>query len=454
MAYYILKSYSFNGDSFSLFQKLKNQDYPFFLDSSLNSCSLGRFSFLGCNPFYILKTKNKDPTGELRELLIRYRIPSLNQVSPFLCGAVGYLGYDLGFLFEKKLSKKVNDDLFVPDCFFGFYDTVIIYDHFKKVLSLFSSGFPETRYALAKLRAQARFKEMLRLISETPLKQSKGLTSGKPAAAISLESNFRKERYIAAIKKAKEYIRRGDIYQVNLAQRFTADTLFSAEEIYRRLRNLSPSFFSAYLDCGEFQMISSSPERFLNLKNGYITTRPMKGTRGRSENKFQDANFKKQLLNSAKDKAELMMIVDLERNDLGRVCNYGSVKIESLRTLERYKTVFQTTATISGLLHKDKDQLDLIKACFPGGSITGCPKIRAMEIIEELEPHRRAVYTGSFGYLGFNGNLDLSILIRTILKKGKRIYFHAGGGIVADSNPEDEYAETLVKARAMIEAIS
>jgi para-aminobenzoate synthetase component 1 len=148
------------------------------------------------------------------------------------------------------------------------------------------------------------------------------------------------------------------------------------------------------------------------------------------------------------------MIVDLERNDLGRVCNYGSVKIESLRTIERYKTVFQTTATISGLLHKDKDQLDLIKACFPGGSITGCPKIRAMEIIEELEPHRRALYTGSFGYLSFNSNLDLNILIRTILKKGKRIYFHAGGGIVADSNPEDEYAETLVKAKAMIEAIS
>jgi para-aminobenzoate synthetase component 1 len=454
MAYCILKSYRFNGDCLLLFNALKDQAYPFFLDSNLNSNPLGRYSFLGCNPFYVLETKGTDPFAELRRLLDRYRIRPLNKISPFSAGAVGYLAYDLGFALEKKLSRRVRDDLSIPDCLFGFYDTVIIYDHLKKTLFLLSSGLPETKYSLAKIRAQTRLKETISLISQTRVNKRQKTPHKKHSCGTSIKSNFSIEEYIRAIKKAKEYIKKGDIYQVNLSQRFMSGTRCAGYEIYSRLRNLSPSFFSAYLDCGDFQIISSSPERFLKLKGRDVYTRPMKGTRPRSKDKSQDQMLKRELLESAKDKAELIMIVDLERNDLGRVCNYGSVKIKSLRELEEYNTVFQTTATIKGLLHKDRDRIDLIKACFPGGSITGCPKIRAMEIIEELEPTRRCIYTGSLGYLSFCGNMDLNILIRTIIKKQDKIYFQVGGGIVADSKPDDEYQETLVKAKAMIEAVS
>jgi len=454
MAYYILKSYKFSDNSLSLFNALKVERYPFFLESSINSRPLGRYSFLGCNPFHILDTKDKEPFSELKMMLDKYKIAALNKISPFLGGAVGYLSYDLGFMMERKLVRKINDELPLPDCFFGFYDTVLIHDHFRKRLFLFSSGLPETKYNLAKRRAESRFKETLALLRRVQRQPRRGFNRKKRSPGTAVKSNFSKQQYIEVVKKAKEYIKKGDIYQVNLAQRFTAQAPLAADALYGRLRNLSPSFFSGYLDCGDFQIISSSPERFLNLNGRLITTRPMKGTRPRSRDKAKDHGLKKELVESAKDKAELIMIVDLERNDLGRVCSYGSVKIETLRELETYNTVFQTTATVSGLLHKDKDRIDLLKACFPGGSVTGCPKIRAMEIIEELETARRSVYTGSLGYLSFSGDMDMNILIRTIIKKQERIYFHAGGGIVADSQPEAEYEETLVKARAMIEAIS
>jgi para-aminobenzoate synthetase component 1 len=241
---------------------------------------------------------------------------------------------------------------------------------------------------------------------------------------------------------------------VNLSQEFQSKTDLPGFQIYKRLRKISPSYFSAYLDTGEFEILSSSPEGFLRLEGNTVTTRPMKGTRTRSKNKLDDLRFKRELLESAKDKAELMMIVDLERNDLGRVCNYDSIGVSALRQLEEYNTVFQTTATVYGRLHKNKDRIDLLRACFPGGSITGCPKIRAMEIIEGLEPTRRSVYTGSLGYLSFSGTMDLNILIRTILKKEDKLYFSVGGGIVADSKPDDEYQETLVKANALMQAIN
>jgi para-aminobenzoate synthetase component 1 len=306
---------------------------------------------------------------------------------------------------------------------------------------------------LAKLLAESNLKKVSQLLERVNPSRN-GRKKDKPKhQTAELKSNFTKEDYILAIKKAKEYIRKGDIYQVNLSQQFYTRTDLSGFEIYKCLRKLSPSYFSAYFDAGDYQILSSSPESFLRLEGDLVTTRPMKGTRPRSQNKVKDIRLKKDLLGSPKDKAELIMIVDLERNDLGRVCSYDSIKVATLRQLEEYNTVFQTTATVCGRLHKDKDRIDLIRACFPGGSITGCPKIRAMEIIEELEPSRRSIYTGSLGYLSFSGNMDLNILIRTILKKGNNLYFSVGGGIVADSEPEEEYRETLVKARAMMEAI-
>lgn len=453
MAYCTLNSYKLKVSPLQIFDALKNERNLFFLDSSLNSNDSGRYSFLGIDPFFILETKGENPFQGLRVLSERYKLALPKNYPSFCAGAVGYLSYDLGFLLENKLKKSRNDDLKIPECHFGFYNTAIIIDNVKRRLHIFTVGFPEKKYNLQKSLCDLNLKKIQKLLLKADyaaLPVSRDRVSGNAAE---IRSNFTKEKYLAAIKRAKQYIKEGDIYQLNLSQRFQAGTNLSGAEIYKRLRKLSPSFFSAYLDTGNFQILSSSPERFIKLCADKVVTRPMKGTRPRSVNKSEDRRLKNELIRSAKDKAELMMIVDLERNDLGRVCEYDSIKVSSLRELEEYSTVFQTTATVSGRLHKDKDRIDLLRATFPGGSITGCPKIRAMEIIEELEPDRRSIYTGCLGYLSFTGSMELNILIRTILKKDDKIYFGAGGGIVADSKPEDEYEETLVKAKAMRKAI-
>ena len=273
-----------------------------------------------------------------------------------------------------------------------------------------------------------------------------------------LRSQLSKSQYVRMVRQALDYIRRGDIYQANLSQRFSLNTngltgQIDPCRIYQRLRELSPSHFGGYFNCRNFQIVSSSPERFLSLRGRSVETRPMKGTRPRADDQRRDQRLRQELRQSRKDQAELLMITDLERNDLGRVCDYGSVKVSCMRTLEEYQTVFQATSTIEGKLRKDKNPFDLLRACFPGGSITGCPKIRAMEIIEELEPGRRGIYTGSMGYISFSGAMDFNILIRTLLVGRGEITFHVGGGIVADSVPEKEYAETLVKAKAMQECL-
>ncbi|MBM3246782.1 MAG: aminodeoxychorismate synthase component I [Candidatus Omnitrophica bacterium] len=455
MAYYTWKSYKIKVNPWAIFAALKNERYCFFLDSSLNTAGLGRYSFLGIEPFYILKTRGKSPFTRLREVISRYQIALPKNGFPFLGGAVGYLSYDLGLILEEKVKALPKQGgLAIPDCFFGFYNTALCIDHLKDELHIFCVGFPEAKAHLAKALCERNFKKIYRLLSNVNPRQnfSAAAQSQAPEAPGQLNSNFSREEYLAAVKKAKDYIRRGDIYQVNLSQQFTAKSALSGLEIYRRLRQLSPSSFGSYFDAGEFQILSSSPESFLRLQDGIVTTRPMKGTRPRAKDKRKDSRLRQELLKSAKDRAELTMIVDLERNDLGRVCNYDSVKVTRLRQMEQYNTVFQTTATVCGRLHKNRDRVDLLRACFPGGSITGCPKIRAMEIIEELEPVRRNVYTGCLGYLSFGGDMDFNILIRTILKKENQLYFGVGGGIVADSRPEDEYTETLVKARAMVEA--
>jgi len=454
------KTYRYNSDPFGLFKIFKDEKYPFFLDSSLKSKELGRFSFIGFDPFFILKTKNKEnPFKKLRELLFQYKIPSIREISPFLGGAVGYFSYDLGFILE-KIESKAKDDLNLPTCFLGFYDTLLIIDHFKETLTISSLGFPEKNSYLRKKRAEYRLKEIVERLSNSKQNQrdfwipknERTIALSEQDLWSSVISNFKKEDYLEAIRKAKEYIRKGDIYQVNLSQRFFMEYNLSPIELYSLLREVNPASFSAYLDFGDFKLLSSSPERFLTLRRKLVSTRPMKGTRPRGIDLTEDKRLKEELLNSKKDKAELIMIVDLERNDLGKVCEYGSIKVTRLRNLEKYSRVFQTTAKVEGILHKDKDTIDLIKACFPGGSITGCPKIRAMEIIEELEPTKRAVYTGSLGYLSFSGDMDLNIVIRTILLKGNKIFFQVGGGIVSDSEPEKEYQETLDKARALLEA--
>ena len=445
MAYYTWKSYKLTIEPLRIFEALKNERNCFFLDSSLPLDSLGRYSFLGIDPFYILNSKDESAFRELRGLLSGYKFSPKNNNIPFLGGAVGFLSYDLG--------RKTSDGLNIPGCFFCFYNTAIIIDNIKKILYIFSVGFPETKHRFAEILCKQNIKKMEDLLIRTQQRKTGGKKNKPESNPAQLRSNFNKKDYISAVIKAKRYIKEGDIYQVNLSQRFETKTRLSAAEIYKRLRKLSPSCFSAYFDAGDFQILSSSPERFLKLEGDTVVTTPMKGTRSRGATREKDAALKNELINSKKDEAELTMIVDLERNDLGRVCKYGSIKVNSLRQLEKYSTVFQTTATVSGQLHKDKDRIDLLRACFPGGSVTGCPKIRAMEVIEELELNSRNIYTGSLGYLSFSGGMDFNILIRTILKKHDNAYFGVGGGIVADSKPESEYQETLVKARAMIEAI-
>ena len=450
MAYCIWRSYKLKIDPALVFEALKDRRHCFFLDSSLNSSGSSRYSFLGADPFAVFKKSGSDPFDKLRAEFEPFRIPRLARHFPFTGGAVGYLSYDLGFSLEDKLVKKTADDVKIPDCFFAFYNTAVVIDNLKNILHVFSAGIPEKSAHMARALAKENLRKIERALSGI---RPHGHPANKRSKASGLCSNFNRGSYCAAVKRAKQYIKDGDIYQVNLSQRFRAKTDLGAPQIYLSLRKTSPSPFGAYFDAGEFQILSSSPERFLKLDKGLVVTRPMKGTRPRGRNSREDATLKKELLNSRKDEAELTMIVDLERNDLGKVCDYDSVKVESLRQIEEYSTVFQTTATVAGCLHKDKDRFDLLRACFPGGSITGCPKIRSMEIIEELEPSRRGIYTGSLGYLSFSGGMDFNILIRTILKKGRDLYFGAGAGIVADSAPEAEYDETMVKAKGIMEAI-
>ena len=456
MPYLTWKSFDWKQDAWGIFEAIKDKPNAFFLDSSLRRPGLGRYSFLGFEPFYIFKSRGqKDSLNQLRELLKRYKL--VNSKFPFLGGAVGYLAYDFGLRSGRTvcghyIEERAKDDLGLPDVFWGFYDVIIALDHWQRKLTVFSTGFPERSGLAAEKRAKERLRQVIGLLSPG-VKQRGNVASVGTAHCAVPTANFTKEKYLKAVTKAKEYIRKGDIYQVNLSQRFSAQTTLSSSDLYQKLRQVSPSDFSAYLDCGDFQIISSSPERFLNFDGKKVFTRPMKGTRPRGKNPQADARHKRDLLQSPKDKAELLMIVDLLRNDLGRVCKYGSIKVSSMRELEAYSTVYQTTASIEGVLHPDKDRLDLLKACFPGGSITGCPKIRSMEIIEELEPTKRAIYTGSLGYLGFNNTMDLNILIRTILKKSDKIYFQTGGGIVADSRAENEYQETLTKAQGIFSAL-
>jgi para-aminobenzoate synthetase component 1 len=448
-----------------LFSRVLSDRRPFWLDSSLPGGRMGRFSFMGSNPFLSFKTYGnralleeggrvtslrENPFRLLRELLGRFRTEP-GQL-PFLAGAVGFFSYDLGRMIE-NLPERAANDLDVPDICLGFYDRALVIDHLENRLYLTATGLPLTG-AAARDKALADLDELDVRISKVPAAQEGDPWLWPDVNAAEVERQFTAAAYRQAVLKAKEYIAAGDIYQVNMTQRFSAPLKMTPFQLYRRLRQASPAPFAAYLDCGDdLRLLSSSPERFLLLQDRQVETRPIKGTRPRGQTAEEDQAMRRELLNSEKDRAELVMIVDLERNDLGRVCSYGTVRVPELLTLEEYATVFHLVSTVCGTLAPGKDVVDLLKSSFPGGSITGTPKIRAMEIIEELEPVRRGIYTGSIGYLGFDGRADLNIVIRTMVNKGDRIYLQVGGGIVADSDPRLEYEETLHKARAMLKSL-
>ena len=463
-----IKTFNFNGRSVDLLDLFKDEPHVFFLDSVLPNKTTGRFSYIGFDPFEIFQGSGKDCWRLLEKKFLKYsgysKRASSELSTSFGGGIVGYLSYDSGFYLE-NIARQSKKDLALPDCFFGFYDCVITIDHLLKKLIVAFCRLPQKNSFARQKKLQDRLEK---IIQWSYLKAQKNPSTGlweqrevqkdllpfwEISRKRSIKSNFTRQEYLRCVRRILEHIKRGDVYQVNLAQRFEYDltkTPYSPLEIYKRFRRVSSFNFGGYLDCGDFQIISGSPERFIKLENNTVSTRPMKGTRPRGENVLADRNKRRELLKSRKDKAELLMITDLERNDLGRVCEYGSIRVKNMRTLEKYKTVFQTTSTVNGILRKDKNVFDLLKACFPGGSVTGCPKIRAMEIIEALEPDHRGIYTGALGYVNFSGRqMDFNILIRTLVAMPGKIYFHAGSGIVADSVPEEEYEETLVKAKAM-----
>ncbi|MDZ5253370.1 aminodeoxychorismate synthase component I [Clostridium sp. LIBA-8841] len=436
-------------ESHEVYSLFKDERNSIFLDSSKEESEFSLYSFIGVNPFKKFVSKGDkiyideklscgDPFVKLDELIKKYKIDYESNI-PFLGGAMGYFSYDIGRVSE-KMPESAKDDLSIPDSYFLFYDNVIIFDLRNKKTYVTALGIKEDseksiKYIEDKIkRGKIEFNIILDKKSE-------------------FISNFSREEYIDAVKQVKDYIKEGHTYIANLTQRFQCQYNSNPFDTYISLRSINKAPFSCYLNLEDFQIISSSPERFLKVYNNKVETRPIKGTRPRGINEIEDKKNRKELLNSEKDKSELLMIVDLERNDLSKVCKPFSVKVTELFKLEEYATVFHLVSTVIGELNDDVSSVKCIRECFPGGSITGAPKIRSMEIIEELEGIRRGIYTGAIGYFDLRGNCDFNIVIRTILVKDNKAYFGVGGGITIESDEEMEYEETLDKAKALMRVL-
>ncbi len=452
------------------FELLRDNQFSFFLDSGMDPQKLGRYSFIGSNPFLVLSSHGSEiiltrgnqksrlsgnPFDVLNRFLEVYRLDSSSSPVPFIGGAVGYFSYDLCHFIERLPSTAV-DDLKLPECYLGFYDLILAFDNLQGKTYVISTGFPELRETERIERASQRLNEMKAQLAEVSRSATEALSTPipSPVEPVTLKGGFTHKEYVTAVDKARQYIIAGDIFEVNLSQRFEAELSVTPGELYKRLRQINPAPFAGYLGFDEVSVVSASPERFLRIQGDWVETRPIKGTRPRGKTLKEDEALANELLSSSKDRAENIMIVDLERNDLGRVCRFGTVKVTELAILEVFPTVFHLTSTVVGRLREGKNRIDLLKATFPGGSISGAPKVRAMEIIDELEPTRRSVYTGCIGYLSFGGDLDLNIAIRTFLVKGSKAYFQVGGAVVYDSDPEAEYQETLDKAKALIDTLN
>jgi len=409
-------------------------------------------------PSAISQTQFGNPWHLLDSLMARFEL--LDEIdSPFpLGGAFGYFGYDLKNFTEPKLPRRAVNDLELPDCHVGFYDSLVVFDHQLGKVFIVSTGLDADGS-----RTESRAQEQLEFwksqmqepeVSRTDAKAQSKSSLGNFATSREISSNLTRDEFVSKVQRAQQYIRAGDIYQVNLSQRLTAQGNFTGWEMFEKLSAVSPAPFSAFLDCGAFQIASSSPEQFLRMIGAHIVTRPIKGTRPRDADATRDAQLAYELQTSAKELAELVMITDLLRNDLGKVCEFGSVQVPELAKLEKFAQVQHLVSTVEGRLKNEVTHFAAFASCFPGGSITGAPKFRAMEIIDELEPISRGPYCGAIGYLGFNRESQLNIAIRTAVCVEGKIHFNVGAGIVADSNPAAEYDETLAKARGFLAALN
>ena len=435
-------------NAFEVYNLFKEEKDTILLDSSKEDERLSKYSFIGLNPFLIFELKNKktyidgneikgEPFKILENLINEYK-NDLQDDIPLLSGAMGYITYDSGRILE-ELPDISEEDFNIPDMKFIFYKNIIIFDliNDKKYITDLDGNNEKIHKILKKIDNGHKIND------EIVAEKSNNI----------FYSNFIKEDYKSAVTRLKDYIVSGDVYIANMTQRFWCNNEDDSFDIYKKLRSINKAPFSAYLNFSDFQVISSSPERFIQVVDNKAHTRPIKGTRPRGKTHEEDEKNKLELINSEKDKAELLMVVDLERNDFSKVCKPHSVKVRENFKLEEYATVFHLVSTVEGELKEDVSSVKFIKECFPGGSITGTPKIRAMEIIEELEGLKRNIYTGSIGYFDFRGNCDFNIVIRTILKRNNKAYFGVGGGITYDSIEEDEYNETLDKAKALMRVL-
>lgn len=455
---------SYHDDSTRLFERIAHEPWAMLLDSGQAieastgkpGSQYGQYDILVARPIVTLVTKglqttiqengksdivDEDPFSLLNQLLKRYKAPDIGV--PFAGGAMGYFSYDLGRRLEQLLDKNQPED--IPELMIGIYDWAVVVDHRQQSCQLISHGFSE--------ETRAGWPALCRLfdVPYAPVQKSFVVTSVT-------QCNFSEETYIRAFNQIKSYIESGDCYQVNLAQRFSAMVDGDSWLAYKKLRKISPAPFMAFMrlpktenDC--FYVLSNSPERFIQVIGDHVETRPIKGTRPRASDARKDLAYAKELQESNKDKAENLMIVDLLRNDIGKSCETGSVKVEKLFQLQSFSNVHHLVSIVTAKLKRNATVIDLLKGCFPGGSITGAPKVQSMQIIEELEPNRRGVYCGAIGYISFDGKMDTNIAIRTAVINNKVLSYYAGGGIVADSNGTKEYLETLDKASTMIELL-
>lgn len=444
-----------------VFRAFRSLPYVAFFDSAMPHATLGRYSFVAADPFdwIAVPADGSCALNVLAERLVPFATPTIEGLPPFQGGAAGLLGYDLCHSLE-RLPKPAFDEFGVPALAVGLYDLVVAFDHQTDEAWVISHGFPATDLQDRRRRAAERAEQFIRRIETPPTPNGKPTEDAITIDSLApqydvgqgLTSDFAPDDYRKAVARAVEYIHAGDIFQVNLSQRLMTPASGGSVELYERLRERNAATFAGYLDVGPYQIASASPERFLQVVDGRVETRPIKGTRPRTARPEADLFAGDELSRSEKDRAENVMIVDLLRNDLSRVCDPQSVRVTQLCGLETYAYVQHLVSVVEGRLSANRSPIDLLKAAFPGGSITGAPKVRAMEIIAELEPTTRGAYCGSLAYIGFDGTMDSSLLIRTITAGRGWWQLPAGGGIVADSDPQREYEETWHKARGMLKA--